>query len=62
MLHARLGDAQPQFVASCIEATGGNPLLLRHVLTALVLLVPSVVFMLLIERFLKADVLSKIGA
>ena len=31
-------------------------------ITALVLLVPSVVFMLFIERFLKADVLSKIGA
>ena len=30
-------------------------------ITALVLLVPSVGFMLLIERFLKADVLSKIG-
>jgi ABC-type spermidine/putrescine transport system permease subunit II len=31
-------------------------------ITALVLLVPSVVFMLFIERFLKADVLSKVGA
>ena len=31
-------------------------------ITALVLLVPSVVFMLVIERFLKADVLSKVGA
>jgi len=31
-------------------------------ITALVLLVPSVLFMLFIERFLKADVLSKIGA
>ena len=31
-------------------------------ITALVLLVPSVVFMLFIERFLKADVMSKIGA
>jgi ABC-type spermidine/putrescine transport system permease subunit II len=31
-------------------------------ITALVLLVPSVVFMLVIERFLKADVLSRIGA
>jgi DNA-binding NarL/FixJ family response regulator len=35
MIRERLGDAQPQFVAACIEATGGNPLLLRHVLTAL---------------------------
>jgi len=35
MVRARLGDAQPQFVAACIQATGGNPLLLRHVLTAL---------------------------
>lgn len=31
-------------------------------ITALVLLVPSVAFMLFIERFLKADVLSKVGA
>jgi putative spermidine/putrescine transport system permease protein len=30
-------------------------------ITALILLVPSVLFMLLIERFLKADVLSKVG-
>ena len=28
-------------------------------ITALILLVPSVLFMLFIERFLKADVLSK---
>ena len=31
-------------------------------ITALILLVPSVAFMLIIERFLKADVLSKVGA
>jgi ABC-type spermidine/putrescine transport system permease subunit II len=31
-------------------------------ITALVLLIPSVVFMLVIERFLKAEVLSKVGA
>jgi len=31
-------------------------------ITALVLLIPSVAFMLVIERFLKADVLSKVGA
>ena len=31
-------------------------------ITALILLVPSVGFMLIIERFLKADVLSKVGA
>jgi len=31
-------------------------------ITALILLVPSVLFMLFIERFLKADVLSKVGA
>jgi ABC-type Fe3+ transport system permease subunit len=31
-------------------------------ITALVLLVPSVGFMLVIERFLKADVLAKIGS
>jgi putative spermidine/putrescine transport system permease protein len=30
-------------------------------ITALILLVPSILFMLLIERFLRADVLSKIG-
>jgi len=30
-------------------------------ITALILLVPSVGFMLFIERFLKADVLSKVG-
>jgi putative spermidine/putrescine transport system permease protein len=30
-------------------------------ITALILLVPSVVFMMVIERFLKADVLSKVG-
>jgi putative spermidine/putrescine transport system permease protein len=30
-------------------------------ITALILLIPSVGFMLVIERFLKADVLAKIG-
>jgi putative spermidine/putrescine transport system permease protein len=30
-------------------------------ITALILLVPSVLFMFVIERFLKADVLSKVG-
>jgi ABC-type spermidine/putrescine transport system permease subunit II len=30
-------------------------------ITALILLVPSILFMLVIERFLKADVLSKVG-
>ncbi len=30
-------------------------------ITALILLVPSVLFMLFIERFLRADVLSKVG-
>ena len=30
--------------------------------TALILLVPSVLFMLFIERFLRADVLAKVGA
>ncbi len=30
-------------------------------ITALILLVPSIVFMLFVERFLKADVLSKVG-
>lgn len=31
-------------------------------ITALILLVPSVLFMLVIERFLRADVLAKVGA
>jgi ABC-type spermidine/putrescine transport system permease subunit II len=31
-------------------------------ITALILLVPSIVFMLIVERFLKADVLAKVGA
>jgi hypothetical protein len=31
-------------------------------ITALVLLAPSIGFMLFIERFLKADVIAKIGA
>lgn len=31
-------------------------------ITALILLVPSIVFMLLVERFLKADVMAKVGA
>ena len=30
-------------------------------ITALILLVPSVLFMLVIERFLNADVLAKVG-
>jgi putative spermidine/putrescine transport system permease protein len=30
-------------------------------ITALILLIPSVGFMLFIERFLKADVLAKVG-
>ncbi len=30
-------------------------------ITALILLVPSIAFMLVIERFLRADVLSKVG-
>ena len=30
-------------------------------ITALILLVPSVLFMMVIERFLKGDVLSKVG-
>jgi putative spermidine/putrescine transport system permease protein len=34
---------------------------LHAAITALVLLVPSVGFMLLIERFLKAETLVKIG-
>ncbi len=30
-------------------------------ITALILLVPSILFMLFVERFLRADVLSRIG-
>ncbi|MDQ2803813.1 MAG: ABC transporter permease subunit, partial [Pseudomonadota bacterium] len=40
-------------------AMGGNYQIAS--ITALVLLVPSIAFMLVIERFLKADVLAKIG-
>ena len=35
LIHGRLGDADPAFTEACLEATGGNPLLLRHVLIAL---------------------------
>jgi putative spermidine/putrescine transport system permease protein len=31
-------------------------------ITALILLLPSIGFMLVIERFLKADVLAKVGS
>ncbi len=31
----RLGEPDPRFAAACREATGGNPLLLRHLLAAL---------------------------
>ena len=30
-------------------------------ITALILLVPSIAFMLVVERFLRADVLAKVG-
>lgn len=40
-------------------ASGGNYQVAS--ITALLLLVPSLVFMLLVERFLKADVLSRVG-
>lgn len=40
-------------------AAGGNYQVAS--ITALVLLVPSIVFMLVVERFLKADVLSRVG-
>ncbi len=35
LVRERLGDADPDFITACLGATGGNPLLLRHVLTAL---------------------------
>jgi len=36
MVHARLGeDADPRFCAACARVTGGNPLLLRQLLTSL---------------------------
>ena len=41
-------------------AMGGNYQIAS--ITALVLLAPSIGFMLLVERFLKADVIAKIGA
>jgi len=41
------------------SAAGGNYQIAS--ITALLLLVPSLVFMLLVERFLKADVLSRVG-
>jgi putative spermidine/putrescine transport system permease protein len=41
-------------------AMGGNYQIAS--ITALVLLVPSIAFMLIIERFLKADVVAKIGS
>ena len=41
-------------------AMGGNYQIAS--ITALILLVPSIVFMLLIERFLKAEVIAKLGA
>jgi len=41
-------------------AMGGNYQVAS--ITALILLVPSVLFMLLIERFLRADVLAKVGS
>ncbi len=40
-------------------ASGGNYQIAS--ITALLLLIPSLVFMLLVERFLKADVLSRVG-
>ncbi|WP_376776024.1 ABC transporter permease [Rhizobium populisoli] len=41
------------------SAAGGNYQIAS--ITALLLLVPSLVFMLMVERFLKADVLSRVG-
>ena len=40
-------------------AAGGN--IQIAAITALILLVPSVLFMLLVERFLRAEVLAKVG-
>jgi ABC-type Fe3+ transport system permease subunit len=40
-------------------AAGGNYQIAS--ITALLLLVPSLVFMMVVERFLKADVLSRVG-
>ena len=42
-----------------IASMGGNYQIAS--ITALILLVPSVAFMMVIERFLRADVLSKVG-
>lgn len=41
------------------SAAGGNYQIAS--ITALLLLIPSLVFMLMVERFLKADVLSRVG-
>lgn len=41
-------------------ASGGGNYQIASI-TALILLVPSIAFMLLVERFLKADVLAKVG-
>jgi predicted ATPase len=35
LVRERLGEPDPRFAAACREATGGNPLLLRHLLGAL---------------------------
>jgi hypothetical protein len=35
LIRGQLGDADPAFTEACLVATGGNPLLLRHVLAAL---------------------------
>jgi predicted ATPase len=35
LVTAQLGAPDPRFVAACREATGGNPLLLRHLIAAL---------------------------
>ena len=60
----RLGASQPdlkifQIDSRFYEDYAGNYQIAA--ITALVLLVPSVGFMLLIERFLKAETLAKIG-
>ena len=57
------GNAEPVLKGVSLSVNSGEFIaLLGASITALILLIPSAGFMLFIERFLKADVLSKVGA
>ena len=58
-LHSRAmgGDMLPLLLYTA--GSGGNYQIAS--ITALLLLIPSLVFMFIVERFLKADVLSRVG-